>query len=119
VCRGDPASAIHLNRPQRVAAEVEPKQPVPERDLVLELGLLNGPTARVARIALAATAPRPNRFVPWQVVRDELAQNEIGKTGTAVHCGGPVTGSKGVSHITGVLTPDAPTRGAKVQVHGV
>jgi hypothetical protein len=82
-------SAIHLGRPQRVAAEMEPKQPVPESDLVLELGFLDGLTARVAQIALAATTPGLDRLVPWQVVRDELAQDAIGETGTFVHVVAP------------------------------
>jgi hypothetical protein len=86
---------MHLGRPQRVAAEMEPKQSGSERDLVLELGLADGLTARIAQVALAAAAPGLYRLVSWQVVRDEFAQNEISETGPSY------ASRKGISHITG------------------
>jgi hypothetical protein len=86
---GRPSVGDTPRRPQRVAAEMEPKQPVPESDLVLELGFLDGLTARVAQIALAATTPGLDKLVPGQVVSDELAPECDRRDRDLCSCGSP------------------------------
>jgi hypothetical protein len=101
---------MQLGRPQRVAAEVEPEQSVADRDLVLDLGLLDALTTDVARITVADAAPGPPRLFPGQVVRYEFVENPIGETLILVHGRGPPDCRKEQrAHITGVLTPGAPT----------
>jgi hypothetical protein len=88
---------------------VEPEQSVADRDLVLDLGLLDALTTGVARITVADAAPGPPRLFPGQVVRYELVVNPIGETLIFVHGRAPDYRKEQRAHITGVLTPGAPT----------